>query len=222
MKKVSRILRILLAEDHETVREGLKLLIDSQTDMQVCGEAGDGVTAIRLAKELTPDVIVMDVTMPEMNGLKATQKLYQFDAKIKIVALTRHTDNGYLQELLKAGASGYVLKQSSSTELLKAVRVVAGGEKYLDPAVTDKIIGNLTAKQFKTEGNQLGDTVTPRELEVLRLIAWGFSNKEIAAQIDVSVKTVEAHKANAMRKLEMRSRIDIVRYAILNGWLEET
>lgn len=215
-------LRILIAEDHETVREGLKLLIDSQTDMEVCGEAGDGAAAVSLTKELKPDVVMMDVTMPELNGLKATQKLVKFNPDVKIVTLTRHTDNGYLQELLKAGASGYILKQSPSAELLKAIRVVAGGGKYLDPAVTDKVIVGMTAKQTKFESAQAGETVTPRELEVLRLIAWGFSNKEIAAQLDISVKTVEAHKANSMRKLDMRSRIDVVRYAILNGWLEES
>jgi DNA-binding NarL/FixJ family response regulator len=163
----------------------------------------------------------MDVTMPVLNGLKATQKLTKLQPNIKIVALTRHTDNGYLQQLLKAGASGYVLKQSSSAELLKAIRVVAGGEKYLDPAVTEKVIGSLTARNLNIEANKAGDSVTPRELEVLRLTAWGFSNKEIAAKLDVSVKTVEAHKTNAMRKLEMRSRIDIVRYASLQGWLDE-
>lgn len=218
---MSKILRVLLADDHETIREGLKMLINSQKDMEICGEAGDGEAAIKLAGEQMPDVIVMDVTMPELNGLKATQKLTKLQPNIKIVALTRHTDNGYLQELLKAGASGYVLKQSSSSELLKAIRVVAGGEKYLDPAVTDKIISTLTAKHLTIEANKAGDSVTPRELEVLRLTAWGFSNKEIAAKLDVSVKTVEAHKTNAMRKLEMRSRIDIVRYASLQGWLDE-
>jgi DNA-binding NarL/FixJ family response regulator len=215
-----KTLRIYIAEDHETVREGLKLIINSQDDMEVCGDAADGQTAVEAAKQLQPDVVLMDVTMPQMNGLKATKKLKQLCPNMKIVTLTRHTDDGYLQELLRAGASAYILKQSASTELLRAIRAVAAGGNYLDPAIAGRVIGGYAKRAI---GNNASDktTLSERETEVLRQIAWGYSNKEIAHQMSISVKTIEAHKANAMRKLAMTSRIDIVRYAILQGWLKE-
>ena len=213
-------LRILLADDHETVREGLKLIIGAQSDMEVIGEVGDGQAAVEQAQQLRPDVVVMDVSMPGMNGLKATQKLSERCPEIKIVALTRHKDDGYLQQLLRAGAAGYVLKQSPPAELLHAIRAIASGGKYLDPLVAGKVMGTFSEPSFfKRES---AANLTARETEVLRLIAWGYSNKEIAARLDLSVKTVEVHKANAMKKLGMRSRIDIVRYSVLQGWLEET
>lgn len=214
-------LRILLAEDHETVREGIKLIIDSQDDMEICGEAGDGREAIRLAQELAPDVLVMDVSMPELNGLKAAAKLKRIAPAIKILTLTRHTDEAYLQELLQAGVSGYVLKQSAASELLRAIRAVAGGANYLDPSITGKVFGNYVGKSSQIRGETRGARLTERESETLRQIALGYSNKEIAASLDISVKTVEAHKANALQKLDMRTRIDIVRYAILQGWMQE-
>lgn len=210
----------MLAEDHETVREGLRLIINAQADMEVCGEAGDGLAAVKMAQELQPDVIVMDVTMPELNGLQATKKIKRQSPNQKILTMTRHSDDGYLQELLRAGASGYVLKQSASAELLRAIRVVAAGNNYLDPAIAGRVMGGYVGRAARSErANE--STLTERETAVLRQIAWGYSNKEIALQLTLSVKTVEAHKANAMRKLGISSRIDIVRFAILQGWLEE-
>lgn len=141
-------LRIFIAEDHETVREGLRLIINAQADMEVCGECGDGRTAVKMAQELQPDVVVMDVTMPELNGLKATRKLKQLCPQMKILTLTRHTDDGYLQELLRAGASGYVLKQSPSSEMLRAIRAIAKGGNYLDPTVTGRVIGGYAPRQI--------------------------------------------------------------------------
>jgi DNA-binding NarL/FixJ family response regulator len=212
------ILRIFIAEDHETVREGLKLIIGSQPDMEICGEAGDGLTAVKMAQELQPDIVVMDVTMPILNGLKATKKLKELCPHLKILTLTRHTDDGYLQELLRAGASGYILKQSASTELLRAIRAIATGGNYLDPAIAGRVMGNYAHRQINVNAQ---NTLSDREMEVLRQIAWGYSNKEIAGQLSISVKTVESHKANAMRKLDIGSRIDIVRFAILQGWLQD-
>ncbi len=213
-------LRIFLAEDHQTVREGLRLIITAQADMEVIGEAGDGRTAVKSARELLPDVVVMDVSMPEMNGLKATAEIKEICPHIKILTLTRHTDDGYLQALLRAGASGYVLKQSAAAELIHAIRAVAAGGTYLDPAIAGRVFGGFAKKQIKT-GKDAKEMLSSRESEVLRQIAWGYSNKEIAAKFEISVKTVEAHKANAMRKMDIGSRIDIVRYAILQGWLQD-
>jgi DNA-binding NarL/FixJ family response regulator len=215
--------RILLADDHETVRAGLKLLVNAQADMEVVGEASDGRAAIASALELLPDIIVMDVSMPHLNGLKATEKLMQVCPQVKILTLTRHTDNGYLQQILRAGASGYVLKQSSPAELLQAIRAVAAGGKYLDPAVAGRVMGTYAGRSASLRGDaQGGRELSEREAEVLRLIAWGYSNKEIAARMELSVKTVESHKANAMKRLDMHSRIDIVRFALLQGWLQDT
>jgi DNA-binding NarL/FixJ family response regulator len=213
-------LRILLADDHEMIREGLKVLVNSQADMECVGEAGDGRSAVERSRELLPDVTVMDVSMPEMNGLQATERLKQACPQVKVLTLTRHTDGAYLQQLLKAGSSGYVLKQSASAELTRAIRAVAAGNIYLDPAIAGKVIGSYVGKSAN-RGAESHKGVTERETEVLRMIAWGYSNKEIAARLELSVKTVEVHKANAMRKLGMRSRIDIVRYALLQGWLQE-
>ena len=211
-------LRILLAEDHETIRDGLKLLVGSQPDMEVVGEAENGRVAVQLAQQLLPDVAVMDVSMPELNGLQATKKLKQHCPQVKVLALTRHTDSGYLQQLLQAGASGYVLKQSKSAELLRAIRAVAAGQTYLDPAITGKVIDSLIGGR----GAPAETTLTEREAEVLRLIALGYINKEVAARLSLSVKTVEAHKARGMEKLGMKSRVDLVRYAMLRGWLQDT
>lgn len=216
-------LRILLAEDHEIVRHGIKLLVDSQTDLEVIGEAGNGEIAVKMANELKPDIIVMDVSMPLLNGLKATRKIREKSAQMKILILTRHTDDGYLQQLLCAGANGYVLKQSAPEDLIRAIRVVASGEGYVDMTLTKKIMDGYVAKSASPpplRGESNAD-ITERESRVLQMIAWGYGNKEIAARMEISVKTVEAHKANAMRKMNMQSRIDVVRYAILRGWLEE-
>lgn len=219
-EKIAEPLRVLLAEDHETVRAGIRMLVDAQPDMTVVGEANNGESAIKKAAELGPDVIVMDISMPGLNGLMATKRIKQVSPQIKILTLTRHTDDGYLQQLLKAGVNGYVLKQSAPAELVNAIRTVGSGKSYLDPALTEKVMGGYLRQQtalINAEKVQL----SARESEVIRLIAWGYSNKEIGVRLDLSVKTIEAHKSNAMRKLGIASRIDIVRYAILQGWLED-
>jgi len=213
-------LRILLADDHETVREGLKMIVNAQPDMEVVGEASDGLAAIQRTQELLPDIVVMDISMPQLNGLKATAKLTQCCPQVKVLTLTRHTDDGYLQQLLRAGAAGYVLKQSPASELLHAIRAIASGGKYLDPALAGKVISNYSGKPSASPRNTQG-RISDREAEVLRFIARGYSNKEIAARLELSVKTVEVHKANAMKKLGMNSRIDIVRFALLQGWLQD-
>jgi len=211
--------RILLADDHVTVREGLRLLLDAQPDMQVIGEASDGAAAVARVLQLKPDVLVLDVSMPGLNGLKAAEALREQAPTLKILTLTRHDDDGYLHQLLKAGVAGYVLKQSRPAELLHAIRSISSGGRYLDPAVAGKVMTGYR-RRHQDEGMP-GANLSARETEIVRLIAWGYSNKEIAARLDLSVKTVETHKANAMHKLGMRSRIDIVRYALLQGWLQD-
>jgi DNA-binding NarL/FixJ family response regulator len=218
---MSEKLRILLAEDHKTVREGIKLLVNAQSDMEVIGEAGDGEAAVKLAAELDPDIIVMDISMPELNGLRATRRIRSTGSTVKILMLTRHTDDGYLQQLIEAGANGYVLKQSAPNELINAVRAVGSGNSYLDPALTNKVMGGYAGRAVNLKGDNK-TTLTDRESEVLRLIALGYSNKEIAESMALSVKTIETHKANGMQKLGISSRIGIVRYAILQDWLHET
>lgn len=212
-------LRILLADDHVTVRHGLKLLIDGQTDMKVVAEASDGAAAVQRAIDVKPDVVVMDISMPGMNGLAATRSLKQQRPEMAVITLTRHGDDAYLQELLRAGVSGYVLKQSAPAELLQAIRVAAAGGQYLDSTLTARVTAGFLGREGKRV-SKAGAAISDREAEVLRLIASGYSNKEIAARLDLSVKTVEAHKSNAMRKLGLNGRIDIVKYAILQGWLD--
>ena len=212
--------RILLAEDHVTVREGIKLLVNNQPDMEVIGEADNGEAAISEAKRLKPDMVVLDISMPKLNGLAATKRLKRLLPEVKIVTLTRHTDDGYLQQLIKAGVNGYVLKQSAPSELISAIRAVSEGKSYIDAALTNKVMGGYVGRSASLRGENPNE-ITDREAEIIRLIAWGYSNKEIAGQLGISVKTVEAHKANSMRKLGMTSRIDIVRYAILQGWLQQ-
>ena len=214
-------LRILIAEDHATVREGVKLLVNAQADMEVVGEAEDGDAAVSEAVRLKPDVVIMDISMPGVNGLRATKKLRNLIPAIKILILTRHSDDGYLQQLITAGANGYVLKQSAPSELINAIRVVADGKGYLDPALTNKVMGGYATRRTSLRGENKHN-LTDRETEVLRLIALGYSNKEIGVNLDLSVKTIEVHKANAMRKLGISGRIDIVRYGILQGWMQDT
>jgi len=211
-------IRVLLVEDHETVREGLRLLLDSQSDMEVVAEAPDGRAAVEYNERFRPQVIVMDLSMPEMNGLAATQAIKQSHPETAIVALTRHDDAAFVDELKKAGASAYVLKQSASRELLDAVRVAAVGGSYLDAQLRAR---DAKAASDDPARGRRPPSVSEREKQVLRMMAVGHSNKEIAEALGITIKTVEVHKANAMRKLRLRGRIDVVRFAILHGWLQE-
>lgn len=215
-----KALRVLLADDHATVRHGLKLLVDAEADMKVVAEASDGSEAVKKARELKPDVVVMDISMPGMNGLAATRELKKVQPQTAIVTLTRHADDAYLQELLRAGASGYVLKRSAPTELLHAIRGAAAGGQYVDSSLTARLTAGFIGKEKRAK--KTTTALSDREEAVLRLIAAGYSNKEIAGQLSLSVKTVEAHKANAMKKLDLTGRIAIVKYAVLQGWLDNT
>ena len=211
-------LKIFLADDHKVMRDGLKVLINAQADMEVIGEAGDGLAAWRQAKESAPDVVVMDVSMPQMGGARATERIKLECPQVKVIALSAHEDRSYVSQLLEAGASGYMLKVAASEDLINAIRVVAAGGIYLDPAVADKILESYRRGK-SPKGESQGVRLAQREEEVLRLIAEGYINKEIAARLSISVKTVETHKARAMEKLGLRSRAAIVRYALDQGWL---
>jgi DNA-binding NarL/FixJ family response regulator len=214
-------LRVFVADDHAMLRDGLKALVSAQPDMEIVGEAENGQTTYEKAKELLPDVVLMDVSMPGLNGVQATELLRRDCPRIKILVLTAYKDKGYLDRLLKVGASGFILKLSAAEELIGAIRLVAEGKTYLDPQMVDRIAeGYVRSKILKGEVRQR--ELTGREEEVLRLIARGYSNKEISAQLKIAVKTVESHKANLMQKLELRSRTEIVRYAVRQGWLQDT
>jgi len=212
-------LRVVLADDHPIIRKGLRLLVNEQADMEVVGEADNGREAIAVAQRLHPDVVVMDVSMPELNGLKATEKLKELCPETKILTLTRHSDDGYLQQLLQAGSSGYVLKQSNPDELVRAIHAVANGQIYLDPAVVKTVVNKIG--RHVPRSLPPGKQLSGREEEVLHLIAQGYLSKEVAARLRISIKTVEAHKANGMEKMGMKNRIDLVRYAMLQGWLQD-
>lgn len=210
--------RVLIADDHETVREGLRLLLDAQPDLEVVGQAADGRQALEQMRRLHPHVVVMDISMPGINGLAATRAVKTVEPTAAVIALSRHSDEAYVQDLLGAGASGYVLKQSPSTELLKAIRAAAAGQRYLDSALAARTTDAYISRHARGPARP---TISDREASVLRMMAVGHSNKEIASELAISVKTVEVHKANAMRKLGLRGRIDVVRYAVLNGWLQD-
>ncbi len=213
-------IRVLLADDHAIIREGLRSMIDSQPDMEVVGEADNGRAAWLKTKELRPDVVVMDVSMPEMNGAQAAERLREDCPDVKVLALTVHEDKGYLRRLLKTGASGYVLKRAAVDDLARALRVVASGGTYIDPALAERVVGGYL-RTHSGAGDARRGELSDREVEVLRLIAWGHSNKEIAAQLDISVRTVETYKVRLMEKLDFHSRSEVVRYALQQGWMEE-
>jgi DNA-binding NarL/FixJ family response regulator len=214
-------LRILLADDHVVVREGLKALIRAQPDMEVIGKVADGRAVLEKALDCQPDIVVMDLSMPQLNGAQATARVKQACPQVKVLALTVHEDKGYLQQVLQAGAAGYVLKLAAADELIHAIRVLAAGGVYLDPTMARKLVSRYLRKLSvgdALERSHLSD----RETQVLCLLAWGYSNKEIAARLDLSVKTVETYKTRVMEKLDLRSRADIVRYALRQGWLHDT
>ena len=211
-------LRIFIADDHNVVRAGIKLLIDSQPDMGVIGEAGDGESAFRQARVLNPDVVVMDISMPQLNGLQATERLKELCPQIKVVVLSAYEDEAHIRQLLASGASGYVLKRAIAEELTMAIRTVARGGVHLDSSIAGKVVGGYVNPVTVQTGDA---SLSPREKEVLMLIAWGHTNREIAQKLHLSVKTVEGHKSRLMIKLNFQSRADLVRYALSRGWLQQ-
>ena len=215
-----RKIRVLVADDHKMVRDGLRLLIDSQRDMRVVGEAGDGKEALQRARELKPDVVVMDLSMPQLNGLQATERLKAEGSHVKVLALTVHEDASYLLQLCRAGAAGYVLKRSAGEDLVRAIRAVAGGGLHFDPTLASQALAGRVGDAPGKAGLPAGN-LSEREREVLSLLAWGYSNKEIAADLCLSIKTVETYRVRIGEKLGLRSRTEMVQYALRQGWLSE-
>jgi DNA-binding NarL/FixJ family response regulator len=211
-------LRIVLVEDHAVVREALKSLIDAQPNMTIVGEAGDGPTAVNLCANLQPDLVLMDVGLPGMNGAEATRRMRQVCPTVHVVALTQYDDKSYVRELFDAGARGYVLKRSASDQLIRAIETVAQGGTFFDPVVMEQVTNSFVRVTDPSDVLQVD--LSDREESVLRLIAEGYSNKEIAHRLNLGVKSVETYKARAMEKLKLNSRAELVRYALLRGWLQ--
>ncbi len=209
-------IRVLLADDHTIVRQGLKALLDAEPDIEVVGEAADGWEAIQQAEDLKPDVVLMDITMPRLNGLEATRRLKRILPEVRILVLTVHTNEEYVREILRAGAAGYILKEAAVGELVSAVCAVAQGDSFLSPAVSKIVVEDL-ARGRDWKGETVFDTLTPREREVLQLIGEGHTNQEIAEILAISVKTVETHRAQLRRKLNIHDRAGLIHYAIRKG-----
>jgi two-component system, NarL family, response regulator NreC len=209
------MIRILLADDHAMVRQGFRMILGSQTDMEIVGEAGNGREAVEQAEKLQPDVIVMDVAMPELNGIEATRKITAALPRSRILALSMHKDSVYVREILRAGARGYLLKDSIDRDLLAAVRAVAKGEGYLSPAVSDAVLSD-----YRKHVTAPIDLLTSREREVLQMIAEGKTNKDIANTLKLSVYTVDAHRGRIMEKLNLHSTGELVRFAVRNGLVD--
>lgn len=205
--------RVFLVDDHPVVRSGLRALVGAQPDMEVVGEAVDGVMAVEQATTCRPDVVVMDLSMPRLGGAEATEQVKAAMPDVKVLALTAHEERGWVSLLLAAGASGYVLKRAASDDLVRAIRALAVGGMYLDPRVAPQVLATTSS------GAAAAPRLSDREAEVLRLVAEGHAMKEIAVQLAISPRTLETYRARAMEKLGLKHRVDIVRYAVQRGWL---
>ncbi len=216
-------IRILLADDHAVVRAGLRMLLSADADLHIVGEAETGAQALQLTGELLPDVVLMDISMPDMNGIEATRRIKAQYPNVAVLALTMHEDDQYFFEMLGAGASGYVPKRAAPNDLIAAIHAVQGGGVFLFPSVARVLVQDYLQRTAQSGGERPGrpfDTLTDREREVLSLIAQGLSNQEIADQLVISVKTVNRHRENIMTKLDLHSRVELVRYAIEKGLID--
>ncbi len=217
---MERKIRLLLADDHGVLRAGLRTLLNAEPDMEVVGEASDGREAIQKAAELHPDVVLMDISMPMMNGLEATRHIKRSEAAAKVLLLTMHDNEEYLVRALEAGVSGYLPKSAADTDLVSAIRAVDRGDAFLYPTAAKKLIREYLDLVGGGEEVEQLDRLTDREQEVLKLVAEGYTNQEMAYMLVVSVKTVETHRAHITEKLGFRSRAELVRYALSKGMLE--
>jgi len=213
----TRKTRVLVADDHTIVRQGLRAVLEAEPDIEVVGEAADGYEAVKKASALSPDVVVMDVSMPRMNGLEATAHIVKSGTRTRVVALTIHSSEEYVYSCLKAGAKGYLLKESASSDLVQAIRIVRNGGTYLHPAISVHVVSEYLKRPDPRTRTGEPDVLTARERQVLQLIAEGHTNKEIATLLTLSVKTVEAHRARVMEKLRIHNVAGLTRYAISRG-----
>ena len=211
-------IKVLLAEDHVVVREGTRELIQHEDDMEVVGEAGDGEEAVALAPRTKPDVIIMDVNMPKLNGIEATKQIKAMMPSVAILVLTAYDNDQYVTALLEAGAAGYLLKNIKGRELIDAVRAVNAGESVLHPKIARKVLNRFAVSGTKPEGGPVVNILSERELEVLKLAAKGLSNRDIAEQLFLSIRTVQAHLGNIFNKLDVGSRTEAILYGLKKGW----
>jgi len=209
------MIKILLADDHALVRQGFRMILEAQSDMEIVGQASNGREAVELGEKLHPDVVIMDVAMPELNGIEATRRLAASAPRTRVLALSMHKDSMYVREILRAGARGYLLKDSGDADLIAAVRAVAKGEGYISPSVSDAVLSD-----YRRHVTDPLDLLTSREREVLQHIAEGKTNKEIANTLTLSVYTVEAHRGRIMEKLNLHSTGELVRFALRNGLID--
>lgn len=210
--------RILLADDHAMLRDGVRMVLEAHAGFEVVGTVDNGQDAVRLVEELRPDIAVLDVAMPELNGLEATRAIRECCPDTAVVILSMHEGEEYLREALRAGAAGYVLKRAAAKELVGAILTVRRGESYLDPALTRTLISDYVRQVERSD--ETPDSLTDRELEVLTLVAEGLTNRQIALKLNISIKTVQTHRANLMDKLNLHDRTELVRYAIRRGLIQ--
>lgn len=213
-------IRLLLADDHAVVRSGLRLLLESQPDMAIIGEAETGEEAVRRTAELRPDVVLMDIEMPGINGIEATRRIKGQSPVMAALALTMYEDDQYFFEMLRAGAAGYVPKRAAPDELASAIRAVSRGDVFIHPSLAGRLVQDYLLRRDTDEQEPPIDDLTPREQEVLTLIAEGLSNGEIAERLVISIKTVDRHRENIMRKLNLHNRVDLVKYALRKGLID--
>ncbi len=213
-------IRILLVDDHAILRAGLRAILNAEVDIEVVDEAGDGKEAVAKAEKLRPDLALMDISMPVMDGLEATRRIQQSCPEVKVLVLTVHDNEEYLFQVLKAGGSGYVVKKSADTELISAIRAVYRGEAFLSPMATKMVIRGYIHAASQESTKQDYSDLTSREKEVLKFIAEGYTNQEIADRLFISIKTVESHRAHILDKLELHTRADLVKYARTHGMFD--
>lgn len=213
-------IRVLVADDHAIVREGVRMILGREPDIEVVGEAGDGQQALDLVATVHPQVVIMDISMPGVGGIEATQRLKATHPEVQVLALTMHEDETYVFQLLRAGAAGYVLKRAAAQDLVQAVRAAARGEAFLYPSIARKVVEDYLKRVESGEERERYDGLTTREKEILTLIAQGLSNQQIAEKLFISIKTVQTHRAHILEKLGLHDRTELVRYAIRKGLIQ--
>src|SRR5579859_4540034 len=217
----ARKIRVVLADDHTILRAGLRMMLNAQPDIEVVGEASDGRQALAEAQRLQPDVVLMDITMPEMNGIEATRQIKRALESTRVLILTMHENEEYLFQVLRAGASGYILKEAADTELISAIRVVYAGRFYMSPSAQTMMVGDYLLRVRSGEERDSYSALTEREREILKLVAEGLTNNQIAERLFISPKTVDTHRTHIMDKLNLHSRAELVKYAMRRGLLED-